>query len=437
MCILKTYPYFCISVNHNVHYMKHHFSNTYTSLILFLALLVTACNSMTSTNNAIKAGSWRVALQHAEGKEIPFIMEAEEKNGKTVLYLVNSEERILVDDIQQEGDSLKIGLHIFDADLIAKVDGDKMAGRFVKNDTPEPYSVPFTAAHGKKNRFDASPAPAAFDFDGKWEVVFTPKEGKSYKAMGVFEQNDNYVTGTFLTETGDYRYLEGQVAGNELKLSTFDGNHAYLFTATPNNDSTLIGDFYSGMKGYESWTAKRNPDAELASADSLTFLKPGYETLSFSFPNLEGEQVSLSDDKYKGKVVLVQLLGSWCPNCMDETNFLAPYYDKNKDRGLEIIGLGFERSPEFDKAAARLKKMQERLDVNYDLLVAGTSDKEAAAKALPALNHVPSFPTTIFIGRDGKVRKIHTGFSGPGTGKYYGEWVADFNKTMEELLAEK
>ncbi|AKD05903.1 alkyl hydroperoxide reductase [Pontibacter korlensis] len=409
---------------------------------MFLALLITqlliSCSSMTSTDNTIQTGSWRVALQHAEGKEIPFIMQAEEKDGKTVLYLINGEERILVDDIQQQEDSVKIGLHIFDADLIAKVEGGKMAGRFVKNDTKEPYSVPFTAEHGKENRFAAEPAQATFDYDGKWEVVFTEKDGsKSYKAVGVFEQQDNNVTGTFLTETGDYRYLEGQVEGDELKVSTFDGNHAYLFTAKPNTDSTLTGHFYSGMKGYESWTAKRNPNAELASADTLTYLKPGYESLSFSFPNLQGEQVSLSDDKYKNKVVIVQLLGSWCPNCMDETNFLAPYYDKNKDRGLEIIGLGFERSPEFEKAAARLQKMKDRLDVNYDLLVAGVSDKEAAAKALPALNHVLSFPTTIFIDRDGKVRKIHTGFSGPGTGQYYEEWVADFNKTMEELLAEK
>ncbi|GHA54746.1 peroxiredoxin family protein [Pontibacter akesuensis] len=391
---------------------------------------------MESTENTIQTGTWRVALQHAEGKEIPFTMEAEAQDGKTVLYLVNGEERILVDDVQQQGDSVKIGLHIFDADLIAKVDGDKMAGRFVKNDTPEPYSVPFTAEHGSKHRFTTDPAPATFDFGGKWEVVFSDREGGSYKAIGVFEQQGNQATGTFLTETGDYRYLEGQVAGNELKLSTFDGNHAYLFTSKPNGDSTLTGDFYSGMKGYESWTAKRNPNAQLASADTLTYLNPGFETLSFTFPNLEGKNVSLSDEKYKGKVVVVQLLGSWCPNCLDETQFLIPYYNENKDRGMEVIGLGFERSAEFEKAAARLQKMKDRLGINYDLLVAGTSDKEAAAKALPALNHVLSFPTTIFIGRDGKVRKIHTGFSGPGTGKYYEEFVADFNKTMDELLAE-
>ncbi len=431
---------FALSYFLNVYRMKHHFLNTPTSLFLFLAtafaLALSGCGSNENSKHMIQTGMWRVALQ-AQGQEIPFLMEAQEKDGKTVLYLINGEERILLDDIQPQGDSVKIKLHIFDADLIAKVNERNMQGRFVKNDTQARYSVPFTAEHGNQNRFKASPAPAAYDFGGKWEVVFTDKEGNSYDAIGVFEQNNNAVTGTFLTETGDYRYLDGQAEDKTLRLSTFDGNHAYLFTAKPSGDSTLQGEFYSGMSGYESWTAKRNANAKLASADTLTYLKEGYETLSFTFPNLEGKPVSLSDEKYKGKVVLVQLLGSWCPNCLDETQFLIPYYNQHKDRGMEIIGLGFERSPEFDKAAARLQKMKDRLGINYDLLVAGISDKEAAAKALPALNHVLSFPTTIFIGRDGKVRKIHTGFSGPGTGAYYDEWVADFNKTMETLLEEK
>ncbi|WP_242920371.1 peroxiredoxin family protein [Pontibacter liquoris] len=420
--------------------MKLPVFNTPVKLFLFLALIlttmITACTSTTSNNQTITPGMWRVVL-HTQGQEIPFLMEAAEKDGKSVLYLVNDKERILLDSIQPQGDSLKIGLHIFDADLIAKVEGGKMTGRFVKNDTQTPYSIPFTAEHGKNNRFAEAPAKATLNVDGKWQVVFTDAEGSSYDAVGVFSQNGNNVKGTFLTETGDYRYLDGQVEGDQLKLSTFDGNHAYLFTAKPATDSTLKGEFYSGMTGRESWTATRNENAKLADADSLTFLKPGYDALSFTFPNLEGEKVSLSDPKYKGKVVLVQLVGSWCPNCMDETMFLAPYYDQNKDRGLEIIGLGFERSPEFDKAAARLSKMKDRLNINYDLLVAGVSEKDAAAQALPALNKVMSFPTTIFIGRDGKVRKIHTGFSGPGTGKYYEDWVKEFNKTMDELLAEK
>lgn len=424
--------------------MKRTYSNTSARLILLFALLLTvgftSCNQtkVDTSNQTIKPGTWRVGLKHASNVEIPFIMEAEERNDSTLLYLVNGEERILLDEITTKGDSVNIKLHIFDADLIAKVDDGKMAGRFVRNDLSYPYSVPFTAEHGNTSRFKGSPTAANYSYDGKWEVVFTDTTGKSYKAVGVFEQDGNNLTGTFLTETGDYRYLEGQVDGDMLNLSTFDGNHAYLFTAAPTDENNLKGDFYSGMNYTETWTAKRNANAELADANKLTFLKPGYEKLEFSFPNIDGSgNLALNDDKYKGKVVIVQLVGSWCPNCMDETKFLAPYYDKNKDRGLEIIGLGFERSPEFDKAAPRLQKMKERLNVNYDLVVAGSSDKEAAAKALPALNHVLSFPTTIYIGRDGKVRKIHTGFSGPGTGKYYEDWVADFNKTMDELLAEK
>ncbi|WP_377483512.1 peroxiredoxin family protein [Pontibacter toksunensis] len=364
-------------------------------------------------------------------------MHVEKREGKTVLYLVNGEERILLDDMQQQGDFLKIDLHIFDAALMVSVNGHTMEGHFVKNDTKTPYSIPFVAEFGQENRFTANPAPASYNFDGKWDVVFSDKEGGSSKAIGVFKHDGNNITGTFLTETGDYRYLDGQVAGEQQKLSAFDGNHAYLFTARPNGDGTLQGEFYSGLSGYESWTATRNEHAQLASAYSLTSLKPGYDKLNFTFPNLEGKQVSLSDPKYKGKVVLVQLVASWCPNCMDATNFLVPYYNKNKGRGLEIIGLGFERSPVFEEAAARLRNMEVHLGVNYDLLVAGVSDKEAAAKALPALDHVLSFPTTIFIGRDGKVRQIHTGFTGPGTGEYYDAWVADFNQAMEELLAEK
>lgn len=422
--------------------MKRTIFNTSTRLILLLTLVlsqvITSCKQ--DTNNAedsqIKAGTWRVALQ-AQGQEIPFIMEAENKEGKQALYLVNGDERIMLDEIKHQGDSLRIGLHTFEADLIAKVEGGAMNGRFVKNDATTPYSIPFTAEIGKKNRFKPNPEKATFNFDGKWEVVFTDRDGKSYDAIGIFNQTENRLTGTFLTETGDYRYLEGQVDGNQLKLSTFDGNHAYLFTATPTNAESLKGKFFSGLTGYETWTASRNNNAKLTDADSLTFLKPGYDKLSFTFPDINGKPVSISDPKYKGKVVIVQLLGSWCPNCMDETAFLSPYYDKNKDRGLEIIGLGFERSPEFAKASARLQKMKDRFDIDYDLLVAGVSDKVAAAKALPALNQVMSFPTTIFIDREGKVRKIHTGFSGPGTGRYYDEFVTDFNSTVDSLLAEQ
>jgi peroxiredoxin len=181
-------------------------------------------------------------------------------------------------------------------------------------------------------------------------------------------------------------------------------------------------------------TGKKNDNAKLPDLYSLTYLKPGYKKLDFTFPNLNGKPVSLSDAKYKDKVVIVTILGSWCPNCIDETAFLAPWYKANKGRGVEIIGLAFERKndPAFAKTA--LTRLIDRYDVQYDILFSGIADKKVASDALPALNKVLAFPTTIILDRQGNVAQIHTGYTGPATGKYYDEYVAEFNQTIDKLL---
>ncbi|WP_181306840.1 peroxiredoxin [Rufibacter sp. XAAS-G3-1] len=394
-----------------------------------------ACSSTPS--GELSGGSWRGIIE-VSGQEMPFNFTVSEQDGKQVVYLINGEEKILINEISHSQDSVRLQMHIFDAALIAKVDGDQLSGRWERKDQARPYRLPFTAEKGKTARFSENPAKPTLDVSGKWEVSFTnTKTGKTYPAIGEFVQKGNALSGTFLTNTGDYRYLQGEVDGNKLKLSAFNGAHAFLFSATGQEDGTLAGDFYLPQAEHETWTAKRNPNFQLAAAETLTYLKPGYDRLDFSFPDVNGKKVSLTDPQFKGKVVVAQIFGSWCPNCMDETKFLAPWYEKNKSRGVEVVGLGYEVSPEFDKAKARIEKMRDRLNVPYPLLVSGTKDKELVAQSLPALNHVLSFPTTIFIDKQGKVRKIHTGFSGPGTGKYYDEFVQEFNKTIDELVAEK
>ena len=121
---------------------------------------------------------------------------------------------------------------------------------------------------------------------------------------------------------------------------------------------------------------------------------------------------------------------------MDETKFYADWYEKNKDRGVEIIGLAYENKDDFEYAKARVDKMRKTYNVGYDYLIAGTSNKGDASKTLPMLNHIMSFPTSIIIDKKGKVRNIHTGFSGPATGDYYLHYVEEFNQLMDKLLNE-
>ncbi len=402
--------------------------------LIIWCILLMGCLSKEHTSVDLKSGVWRATVE-IQGKELPFNFEVQRNGNNTVIYLINAEERLLLDEVKTEGDSVDIGLHIFDANIKARLKGDTLEGLFIKNFAKD-YRLPFKAVHGQWHRFAEGTNPLDIpDFSGKYEVKFV-HEADTTPAIAIFKQVKDSVTGTFLTPTGDYRFLQGNVVNGTLHLSTFDGNYAYLFTASKQLDGSLAGEYYSGKTWKESWTAHRNDNASLPDADKLTYLKEGYDRVDFNFPDVNGNNVSLHDDKYKNKVIVLQIFGTWCPNCMDETKFLAPWYQENKTRGVEIIGLAYERKADFTYASNRVKKMVDKLNVSYDFVIAGTDDKDKASETLPMLNRVVAFPTTIFIGKDGKVKKIHTGFAGPSTGIYYEQYKEQFNQTINELLAE-
>ena len=269
---------------------------------------------------------------------------------------------------------------------------------------------------------------------GTWDVNII-SDGNTDKAVGNFNQPGGLVTGSILETSGDYRFFEGVVHENKFSLSAFGGSSPYLIKGEFLNDSTFSGEFVT-LRNTSKIEGKRNPKAALPDPYSATHLKEGFSSIAFSFPNLEGKQVSLSDPQYNGKVVIVTILGSWCPNCLDENAFLSSWYKKNHHRGVEIIGLGFERKNDFESAKKSLSNLKTRLDIPYEILFAGQSGTSSASKALPALNGISAFPTTIFIDRKGNVRKVHTGFSGPATGKFYDAFKTEFNGLIDSLLSE-
>ncbi len=401
-------------------------------VILFLSgLLLISC----SQKPTLKPGMWRGVLE-IQGEQLPFNFEVKSDGYEgTDVIIYNAEERLVLDEVNFQGDSVNMVLHVFDAYLRGVIKGDSLIGLFNLNYNPT-YKVPFKAKFGQDFRFVVPETNSVTkDFTGKYEVQFFNEKDTS-RAIALIKQEGSTATGSFLTSTGDYRYLAGSVINDTLHLSAFDGNHAYLFEVTQPTDSTLSGGHWLGKTRFRSWSGKKNENAKLPDAELLTYLKEGYDKIEFSFPDLTGNKVSLTADRFKNKVLILQMSGTWCPNCMDETKFLAPWYDANKDRGIEIIGLAYERKDDFAYASERVKKMKSKLGVNYEYLIAGVNDNARAAETLPMLNKVVAFPTTIFIGKDGKVKYIHTGFDGPGTGIYYEQFKERFNQIVNELLAE-
>lgn len=400
-------------------------------LILFL-LFVSFLFSCDQAHE-LKSGKWRGELD-VQGHELPINFEIIQHGKNYEVVLINNDERIVLDEIQLEGDSIIMFMHIFDTEIHAKMNDESLTGYYIKNYEKD-FKLPFAASHGQTHRFVPVSEKIGVDFSGTYDVIFV-HEGDTTVAVGIFNQHGNEVTGTFLTPIGDYRYLHGNVVNGELLLSTFDGNHAFVFRAIKNDDGSLHGDFWSGKDWHETWTGTLNENAILPDAESLTFLKDGYDQIEFSFPDLTGKLVSPTDERFKGKVLILQIFGTWCPNCMDETKFLSQWYSKNAHRGVEILGLAYEAKDDFAYASGRVAKMKKRLSVPYDFVIAGNKDKKEAAETLPMLNHVLSFPTTIFIGKDGKVKSIYTGFSGPGTGIHYERFIQRFHETVNTCLSE-
>jgi thiol-disulfide isomerase/thioredoxin len=397
-----------------------------------VSVFVVAC---TQKPVELKSGIYRGIIK-LQGQDLPFTFDLENQAGKYVAYLKNAEEKLKLDEISIEDDSVKMVLHIFDAELRAKVNANSLDGFYYKN-YDKSFKLPFNATFGDDFRFEKTKDVAGVDFNGKYAVTFISDQKDTTVSVGVFTQRGNHAEGTFLTPLGDYRYLEGNVIGDKLYLSTFDGNHAFLFIAAKGSDGRLTGDYWSGKSAHEVWTGVKDDNATMPDAEALTFMKKGFDKIDFKFKDVSGNEVSPSDEKFKNKVLILQIFGTWCPNCMDETKFLSEWYRQNNTRGVEILGLAYERKDDFAYASGRVKKMKDKLDVPYDFVIAGTNDKKKAAETLPMLNQVLAFPTTIFVGRDGKVKHIRTGFEGPGTGVYYDQFKQRFNEVVNELLSEK
>ncbi len=398
---------------------------------LVVLLLISSCKEE-RTPKVLKNGSYRATLDVQDGYKLPFIFEVD---GPKQLRIFNAEEVIEVNEISYSNDSVNIATPVFEGYIAAVFEGDNLKGQFIKESRDR--AVDFEATFDQKQRF-TNTTEAQHDVSGVWETVFSPGIAEDeYIAKGIFRQDEGKVTGTFRTTTGDYRFLEGVLSGDSLKLSAFDGAHAFLFMAKV-TDSTLEGMFYSENHFKEPFTAKRNAAYELPSADALTYLKEGYDSFAFSFPDSDGNMVSLNDEHFKDKVVVVQIMGTWCPNCLDETRYYTDFYKANKDKGFEIVALAFEYAKTEAKAFDRIARLQQQLSIEYPILLAqyGGSDKAKAQEKLPMLNHVLSYPTSIFIDKKGKVRKIHTGFNGPATGDKYVEFKSEFENFIDLLLAD-
>jgi len=374
------------------------------------------------------AGPWRATLDLAGGP-LQFSITIQGTPGRWTAQLCNGPRCQAFSAVHQHGDSLVFEMADYAATITARIRGDSLIGRYQNVGRRGPRVIPFRASRGA---WPAEPGPAAIL--GRWDAWFLSGFTQTPRVLE-FRNGPQGLEGTVISNAGDYGLFWGRMAGDSFAIAHFDGSFVYLLTGRLAGDS-LSGVFHAGLRTQTPFAARRTTSKPHLTPPSAVTRADTSARFSFRFPDLEGQPVSADDPRFRGKVVLVDIFGTWCPTCHDAAPALARLYRDYHDRGLEIVGIAFEVTGDTAQDAPLIRRYRDKFGLEFPLLVGGVSDAEAVSAALPQLDGFTAFPTTLFLGRDGRVRRIHAGFYGPATGSQHEALVTEVRREVERLLRE-
>jgi thiol-disulfide isomerase/thioredoxin len=378
----------------------------------------------------IKPGLWDGTIKYDQ-LSIPFRFEISGQGDKVTGSFFNGDVPIGSTSGLLKGNSLSLNFDHLGSRLEATVDGDTIKGTF-------------GGKRGGLHEVELHPhreiplaSVKAPEIGGVWEIPTESRKGE-HAWRFIVRQDGAKASAAILRVDGDTGLLTGAFREGKFELSHFDGGRPETMEITPKEDGSLDVSV-RGPRGaptvYNAVKPAVAKEKGIAPSDFTTHtgVKDPNEVFSFSFPDLKGNLVSNTDPKFRDKVLVVNITGSWCPNCNDEAPYLVELYNKYRALGLEIVALDFEDAEER-KDPSRLPGFIKHYGIEYTYLLAGETS-ELNAK-VPQGKNLNSWPTTFFIGRDGKVAATHAGFAGEASGPFHDELKKEYTSIIERLLAE-
>ncbi|HEY1909339.1 MAG TPA: redoxin domain-containing protein [Vicinamibacterales bacterium] len=377
------------------------------------------------------AGLWDATVTVSNGTlEIPFRFEIAGSDSAIKGSFFNGDEKVTSTTGRLENGKLLLTFDEYGSQLEASVTDGRLEGQYSRGTRGAPY--PFKASRFTPTASTDAKIPAVA---GLWNV----QVGKSSKGEAAWQlivrQSGAEVSAAILRVDGDTGTLTGTFHDGAFVLSHFSGARPLRLTLTPAADGTLtvVENVNKPLTAVRSEQALAKGLPQPSDPSRFTSVVDPTEPFRFSFPDVDGKIVSNTDPRFQGKVVIVAIGGSWCPNCHDEAPFLAELYKKFKTQGLEIVSLSFEEEAQI-KNPVRVRAFIKRYGIDYTVLIPG--EPSQLNEKLPQGVNLNSFPTTFFLGRDGKVRSAHAGFAGIASGEFHTEMTEEITANVERLLAE-
>ena len=373
--------------------------------------------------------TWFGTLQLPE-TTIPFHMELDLSGPKPAGAFIVGAEKTPIPEISRSENALTFSFSEYGAEMRGSWDGKKLEGDYLRHRATGTKSFPFSASPNLEEVQREQTAPT-----GDYQVVFegqTPEEATTVASIG--KVGPVGYQGTFIAPDGDYGLLEGSPTQDGIQLHRFTGWQGITI------ELKREGADWSGMvhavhldKPLSFKLQPRN-DSAAAGGEQVRMKNPN-APFAFACTSLTGETIRNTDERFKGKALAVDIMGTWCHNCMDESPVLEELYKQYGKDGFEVVGLSFEIKEDAELGKKNLTLFRDRFKLTYPLLYCGSLDDANVEKQLKSqLDNFVAYPTTLFINKKGKMQTIHQGFQGPGTGDRYPLQVKKLHNLAEQTL---
>ena len=400
------------------------------SVILFSLIFLFGCQKPLP-----ESATWSGTITLAENRKLPLRLELDLASSPPAGSFIVGDERTPIPEILYEGDSLSVVISEYGAAMRGRWDGTSWNGTFFRyrNDT---VRLAFSASpESDKPAEQVASSPAGVRLVGTFQVYYNNPDGIDSTTMAKFWARGDSVFGTFIDPSGDHGLMVGTQKGPTAAIGRFTGWQANLIELEQ-QEGQWTGKYYARQLQPESFSLVARPSIPAQPLDPRrTRMKNPRAPFVFAGITADGDSIRSSDPRFKGKALIVDIMGTWCHNCLDEAPVLEQLYQEFKDEGLEIVGLAFEVTNDAGTARRNLDIYRKRHGLTFPLIYSGSLDaSNVDAKIRVQLEDFFAYPTSVFINRKGKVEHLHWGFKGPGTGEEYQQEVAGFYELVKKLV---
>ncbi len=399
--------------------------------LLLLGLLLSACSKAIP-----EQATWAGTIELAQGNiNVPFHMALDLRSTKPTGYFLVGDEKTPIPEITRQGSSVTFGFSEYGAEMRGTWDGAQLNGTYVRHRAQGDTLLKFSAAPEidatSRNQVRSSGGDS---LSGKYRVYFEDQERTQSAVVATFWTKGESLYGTFIAPDGDYGLLVGDLSGGKVQLNRFTGWQAIAMTLEK-RDGMWSGNYYFQNDKPRGFVLLPQANIDALPVPKQTTIKNPDVPFAFEGLSISGETIRSSDDRFKGKPLIVDIMGTWCHNCLDSGPLLNDLQKQYGNDGLQVVGISFEINDDAELAKKNLQLFQDRNGLTYTMLFCGSLEDENVNKRLRSqLNNFFAYPTTLFIGRDGKVRAINSGFKGPGTGEEYQAQIREFHQLADKLM---